>query len=133
MQSKKMKDKSNGREIKRSKAWKRTYNIEGHEPKFKIRCFRCKMEDGLDMPMALRHSKITVAGEASRTVGMNTMSYKCPACDWFISFMVMDDMEYMKDILENKRGGNKFLVPTVDDWSEESDLIKEKLEALGYF
>jgi hypothetical protein len=89
--------------------------------------------DGIEMPLALRHSNIMVNDDASVSLGLNRMCYKCPNCGWFITFMVTESSCYLKRILEDVRKGNNLFVPTTDDWSEESDLIKKQLEGLGYW
>ena len=80
--------------------------------------------------MFMRHS--TVGLMPSSGEGVNQVAYKCPKCDWFILFEVRRPVEEIKKILE-RRGGKSRLIP-LDMWTthDESELIKEKLESLGY-
>jgi hypothetical protein len=68
----------------------------------------------------------------SKNIGINQVCYKCPVCDWFITFEVRRPREEIEKILEH-REGNKKLIP-LDMWltHEEEELIKSKLESLGY-
>ena len=121
--------KTNDLILKKTPLWKRTNDLEGHKPKFNLECKIC------GTPMALRHSTIVrnETDEEKRGFEFNYMCYKCPACAWFIRFDVRDDKEYLFKVLDEYRGGNKMLVPTVDDWSDDSDEIKQRLKDLGYW
>lgn len=116
--------------LKATPRWERTEDIQGHAPKFNIRCFRC------DMPMALRHSviadpKISLAADEDND--LNVMSYKCPRCAWFIRFNVIDKKRYLKKVIKKYRDGYRKFIPTCDDWSKEQEEIGKQLEALGYW
>lgn len=125
---KKVKNRSaNDIRLQKTPKWKRTNTAVGHEPKFNIDCKMC------GMPMALRHSTIALdIDDGERNLNQNQMCYKCPACAWFIRFFPVDDNDYCKKVIE-WRDGSKSFVPTVDDWSNESDKIKQKLIDLGYW
>ena len=142
---------------KLSPLWKRTKDAYGHEPKFKVMCFRC----GKEMP--LRHSYISVEDE-DEPISINQMSYKCKYCAWFITFNVKDDGKYLQKVMKkyrardvgcpvckgkghfhtgdidtgkivdelNKVMGTKKLVP-VEEWTNEDAEVKRQLEALGYY
>ncbi len=111
--------------LKRTVGWKRTNDIIGHTPKFKITCRIC------ESPMFMRHS--TVGFREGMDAGINQIAYKCPVCDWFITFEVRDDPKYITKVGMEYRQGQKKLIPT-DMWLEddETGIIKEKLESLGY-
>lgn len=133
----------------RTPRWERSYSVEGHKPKWEIRCWHCAFKvrkpwDAIKwiwyyftdrervkgMPMAIRHGN---ASYASDTEGANIMSYKCPRCAWFISFYVVDDADYITKIIKDYRGGENKFVPLCDDWSDESEEIGRQLAALGYW
>jgi len=148
--------------LDKTPAWRRTNDLQGHEPAFKIHCWRCKsiagerikeiqyqIENGADkdeklklleewfkletMPMALRHSIVTVDEENhDRPIEINQMSYKCPRCAWFVRFYVIDDVEYLKQVFEWRDKKQKF-IPSVDNWSEEHAEIGRQLQAMGYW
>lgn len=80
--------------------------------------------------MAIRHASAVCTSEPR---GVNVMSYKCPRCAWFISFFVIDDVEYVTKLIEEYRQSSHGFVPTNDDWSDESEEIGRQLEALGYW
>ena len=116
--------------LKRTPRWERTNDVQGHKPKFNIRCAFC------DMPMVLRHSIIYTKDKAKNedeTLQHNQMSYKCPRCAWFIQFMVIDDNKYLKKVVKKYRNGYIRLLPSNDEWSDEDELIKKQLAALGYW
>ena len=66
-------------------------------------------------------------------IGLNLVAYKCPICDWFITFEVRDDKDYIMKVFEKYRNEEKKLIP-MDMWLEDDETgkIKEKLESLGY-
>lgn len=116
--------------LKRTPRWERTYDIQGHKPKFQIRCFHC------EMPMSLRHSVIidpAMATANEEDTDLNVMSYKCPRCAWFIRFNVLDSNRYLKKVIKKYRKGYRKFIPSIDDWSEEEELIKKQLAQLGYW
>ncbi len=104
--------------------WTFTDDEIGHLPKFPIKCRIC------DTAMFMRHS--SVGHKEGWDVAVNQICYKCPVCDWFITFEVRRPIEEIDAILEH-RGGKQRLVP-LDMWltHEEEELIREKLESLGY-
>ncbi len=111
--------------LKATPRWDRTEDIQGHTPKFNIRCFHC------DIPMALRHSVLPDPATNSaldEDNDANLMSYKCPRCAWFIRFNVIDKKRYLKKVIKEYRGGYRKFVPTCDDWSDESEEIKKQLD-----
>jgi len=116
--------------LKATPRWYRTEDVQGHAPKFNIRCVHC------DMPMTLRHSVI-VGPVLDSTLGEDTdisvMSYKCPRCAWFIRFNVVDKKKYLRRVIKKYRNGYRKFIPTCDDWSDESEEIKKQLSALGYW
>ena len=103
--------------------------MEGHKPKFDVTCKFC------GTPMALRHSTIVIddKDEDKKDFEFNYMCYKCPMCAWCIRFDVRGDKDYLKKVVDEYRGGERMLIPTVDDWSDDSDEIKKRLESLGYW
>jgi hypothetical protein len=120
--------------LPRSPAWERTNDVQGHKPKFEIRCFRCE-QNGIHMPMAIRHSQIFLDGRSDEEEGkeINQMAYKCPRCAWFIRFYVVDDLEYLQKVKKEYRKGSHKFIPSCDNWSEEFELIGKKLKSLGYW
>ena len=103
--------------LKITPRWDRTDDIQGHTPKFNIRCVHC------DMPMTLRHSVIAEAVTNpmfSDNNDANVMSYKCPRCAWFTRFHVVDKRRYLRKIIKKYRKGYRKFMPTCDDWSNES-------------
>ena len=66
-------------------------------------------------------------------MGLNLVAYKCPMCDWFITFEVRDDKEYIVKVFEKYRNEEKKLIP-VDMWldKDETRIIEQKLADLGY-
>jgi hypothetical protein len=80
--------------------------------------------------MFMRHS--TVGIKENWKIGVNQVAYKCPMCDWFITFEVRRPKKEIDKILEYRKGKKK-LIP-LDMWlnHEEEELIKSKLESLGY-
>ena len=116
--------------LKATPRWDRTEDIQGHVPKFNIRCFHC------NMPMTLRHSVIAISTADTaldEDNDANIMSYKCPRCAWFIKFNVIDKKRYLKKVIKKYRKGYRKFIPTCDDWSDESKEIKKQLSALGYW
>jgi len=114
-----------------------------------------KLHENGEVPMILRHSRMHQA-RRSRIVKrwrfFNWMqiefhkpvsptfaapvfrvSYKCPVCDWLSTFVVPVPQEYF-DITLELRGGEALYYPPLDDWGKDADydLVKEKLESLGY-
>lgn len=116
--------------------WTFTDDAIGHIPK---RDFRCKTRvlndktgksEFCDTPMFIRHS--TVGTKKGWKMGVNIVTYKCPACDWFTTFEVRRPREEIEKILEH-REGKSMLIPQ-DMWltHTEAKLIKRKLKDLGY-
>lgn len=106
--------------------WKRTDDIMGYAPKFKIKCCFCGEK------MVPRYSYLFPNGEV--IYGMVSagcqIAYKCPKCGYHQRFNLSDSKEYIKKILD-LRGGDKQHNP-VEDW-EKDERIKAQLTALGYF
>ena len=119
-----------------SVGWTPTGDELGHLPKFDIRCRTRKLNpetgnvEDCDTPMFMRHSTVGIRDDFD--VGINIICYKCPACDWFITFEVRRPKEEIKGILD-MRSGKKKLIPK-DMWltHDEEELIRQKLEVLGY-
>jgi len=137
-----LKVEKEGIKLEATPGWERTDDIQGHRPKFKIHCFNCYMHSILNggepqyIPMGLRHSVIILADAKAfdnEGIDMNQMSYKCPRCAWFISFRVLDDKKYIRKLWRKDREGFLKFIPDCDDWSEEDELIKIQLAALGYW
>lgn len=107
-----------------SVGWMPTGDELGHLPNFDIKCRIC------DTPMFMRGTTVGIRDDFD--VGINIICYKCPRCDWFITFEVRRPKDEIEGILK-MRGGNKKLIPK-DMWltHEEEELIKQKLESLGY-
>ena len=80
--------------------------------------------------MAIRHG---TAAYASPGEGVNVLAYKCPRCAWFIQFFIVDEVEYIDEIIDKHRGGSYRFVPLCDDWSDENEEIGRQLEAMGYW
>lgn len=108
------------------KKWKRTDDLLGYKPKFKVDCPYCKAS------MVPRYSYLFPKGEL--VYGMTgagcQMAYKCPRCGYHQRFNITDDKEYIEKILA-MRGGAVQHNP-VSEW-EQDERIKAKLEALGYW
>jgi hypothetical protein len=140
-----------GIKINTALRWDRTNDVQGHKPKWNIECVHCKYtvdnpwmalkyiwyyffnkQRLKPMPMALRHSTLT-GDKDSEGRDANIMCYKCPRCAWFITFYVMDDSSYLSEIRDKYREGYRKFIPSIDDWSDESEEIARQLEALGYF
>jgi|26BtaG_2_1085354.scaffolds.fasta_scaffold10990_2 transcription elongation factor Elf1 len=67
------------------------------------------------------------------TLPVFRISYKCPVCDWLPTFIVPVPQDYWDTIL-GLRKGEPMYYPPLDEWGKEADydLVKEKLESLGY-
>jgi len=108
------------------KRWKRTGDILGYRPKFKITCQFCKTK------MVPRYSYLFPNGElVYGMVGAGCqMAYKCPRCGFHQRFNITDDKEYIEKVLALRNG--KVQHNPVSEW-EQDDKIKAQLTALGYF
>ncbi len=131
--------------------WAPVHHKVGMEPTFPMTCKMC----GYEGTMFLRHSKMHLVKrdvEAKRwkipfTKGKELrlfkplsnpskvpafrISYKCPECDWLATFVVPDEMEHFETIL-TLREGQVLYYPPLEDWKSEDELVKHKLETLGY-
>ena len=61
----------------------------------------------------------------------NGMMYKCPECDMVLLFEVPCDLEYFKQVFE-WRGQEPLYYPPLEKFKED-ELVKQRLESLGYF
>ena len=108
------------------KKWKRTNDIVGHKPKFRVYCRFC------DEDMICRYSAVFPEPNLLHgfTVAGNQLAFKCPTCGYHIRFNVPDDKEYIDKIYALRQ--NKSYHHSLEEW-EENELIKKQLEALGYW
>ena len=131
--------------------WMEVYSEKGLNPIFPMTCKMC----GRVGEMFLRHSRMhlvrqdrllkrlkipffkrfemrlfkSMSKETSAPVFR--VSYKCPYCDWLATFVVPVRKDHFDKILELRK--NKPLYyPPLEDWKSEDELIKKKLESLGY-
>lgn len=90
----------------------------------------------LKVRMVLRNSKLMISkrkeedGEEIK-VHINRLNYKCPHCDWVTGFFWPDETEYIEKVFKLREETDVYY-PGIEEWSKNK-LIKEKLEALGYF
>lgn len=140
-----------------SPGWKRTNDIQGHKPTFDPMCVRCKVSLDKDTKMQVRHSVLRLSVNAQKEIyykefppkkpwepekeefdpeiNINTMSYKCPHCAWFIRFHVKDEREYLQEIYKKRQYSTKFvpLWETDELSDEELKEVERQLQALGYW
>ena len=113
-----------------------------------------KLHENGEVPMILRHSRQHLVHRSqgikrlrifkfeiiiSKPIGKTftipafRISYKCPVCDWLSTFVCPVPQDYFDKILE-LRGGEALYYPPLEDWGKDADfdLVKEKLESLGY-
>lgn len=131
--------------------WVEAANIVGLEPLFPMTCKMC----GRTGEMFLRHSRMHLVRRDQqikrikipllkqfelrlfKAVAKETrvpafrVSYKCPYCDWLATFVPPVRSEHFDKILE-LRSGEPLYYPPLEDWKSEDELIKKKLESLGY-
>ena len=107
--------------------WERENSIIGHRPLFSIRCMYC------DEEMFLRYSQILLRKTKLRGADKdcNQLAYKCPTCGNVQRFNVEDKRGYFKDILFMRKGVTLYYPPK-DTWAKVSDLVRKRLENLGY-
>jgi len=137
--------------------WERTYDMQGHKPKFDALCVRCKVSLGKDTKMQVRHSVLKISKDAQREAyekdhpderlpelkedgydpepNLNLMAYKCPHCAWFIRFQVSDDKEYLLEVFKKRQYSLKFIPLWETDELSDEDLkeVERQLQALGYW
>jgi len=150
-----MMPKDEDKEIKmdREPRWQETNDKVGFTPLFKIDCKMC----GYPM-MFVRHTKLALArkvikprwlirqvnkalkfvsikfvimDDKAQFCPVNRMAYKCPRCDWLATFLPPMRDSYFKYIL-HLRHDRPLYYPTIKEWKSEDELIKLKLEDMGY-
>jgi len=101
--------------------WKEVKGKIGHEPTVAIECPFCGTE------MVIRFA---AAGCAGITGGYaNSLTYKCPHCDFTSVFSIPITEEYYIALVE-QRGGTNYIPE--EEWQRHKE-IKERLKTIGYW
>ncbi len=115
--------------------WERTNDMRGHVSKFDVLCYHCKLH-GHEIKMFLRYAYISPREDATQQVygTLNQIEYKCKKCAWTTKFLVEDDQDYLKEVMDmREKGGchrNLFYLKP-EQWAEDEEM-KKQLAALGY-
>ena len=101
-------------EIKKDDKW-------GAYPRFFLRCYFCGTE------LVPRHSVLhKVLKNKSHALDV---SYKCPNCDWYVTFGIPITKEEFESIY---RARNGYVYEPEEIW-QNKEKVKSKLKALGYW
>ena len=137
--------------------WERTYDIQGHKPKFDVLCVRCKVSLDKETKMQVRHSVLRLSKNAQMEIYLkehpdeelptldkeefdpetnrNLMAYKCPHCAWFIRFYIPDTREYLQEVFKKRQYSLKFIPLWETDEMSDDELkeVERQLKSLGYW
>ena len=94
---------------------------QGHKANQLPICRHCGIE------MVLRTSRLYL----HQKIFTNGMMYKCAECDWVKMYEVPCDEGHFKSIL-GLRNNKSVFYPSLEQF-KENELIKKKLESIGYF
>jgi len=106
--------------------------MTGHCPTWSVLCKFCA-DRGEWTRMFLRYSLIILGRSEALCMSepVNQIAFKCPECAWVTRFNVTDDTEYLKEIVERRKGRLLYL-PPVEEWGKENEEIARQLASLGY-
>ena len=112
-----------------NKNWKLTYDVLGIINTKPIRCIFCGTE------MVIRHSRLHTSPELNHQNPHIDLAFKCPNCDWFTVFGIPVPKDYWLHILQlRKKMGIGLIYAPVESWTKsDQEIIKERLQALGYW
>ena len=107
--------------------WKLTDSIIGVEAKTPFQCPFCHVD------MILRRSTMTANKELDFVNPHFDIYYKCPICGLFLGWGVPVPLEYYQTIkrLRQQQGIGRVYAPK-DTW-QHHELLKKRLETLGYW
>ena len=104
--------------------WTKTHDKYGLKPREKIICPICKTE------MVFRFMSLNDYVSHNIRAYTCSIAYKCPKCDFVAKFDIPISKEYY-EFLMKLTGGTGYYEP-IQDW-QEYEIIKKRLEALGYW
>jgi len=104
-----------------------TYDLLGIRNKHPIYCSFCGTE------MIIRNTQLDWSGEIENLNLHIDLRFKCPNCDWWITFGIPIPKHYFLYLwqLRKKHGVGRTYAP-IEEWKTKNE-IKERLKKLGYW
>jgi len=113
--------------------WRLTQSVVGVENKEPILCPYCLTSDKHEQQMVLRKSIMGRSEELNFRNAVFDLIYKCPRCSLVLCFGIAVPERHFR-IIENLRRKNRIgrVYAPEENWLEH-EVIKRRLEALGYW